>query len=340
MIRSILNGRKQNLKIIYPRLRTGNSFSPFGGEESDTLGSVTDIETDADNNIYVLDMRGVSIRKYDSNGNLLYTYGGVKGRGPTDLYRPVDIEIGPDGNIYVADSFSEIKILQNSDQGIEYETSMLTPGIIPASMCILKDDLFIRSVAENKTVSDTTVFNLVHVYSLENHKYLRGFGAMYQSPRLGANRRLSGGFAQLACQESTDTIVYGFEYFSYLYGYSSQGKLKWVSKLDPFKDGNAPEETVRSGRSVRWSFGSGGGDGIQSITPFFDDSFLVQVLRSEENEEGNHIRTSYVVSSKDGTYKNIGDIFPKVFNLTDSFAITANTDRYPGVEVLSFKCKL
>jgi len=300
-----------DLKMLLASIQ--NAKKPIytvGGASGDStilFGYIEDVETNGDT-VFILDNKKPSVIKLNASGSIVDVYGRM-GRGPTDLLQPVDLEIAEDGRMFVADDFNETKVLRATEEGIVHDESFLTPGVLALDMCIMNEKMYIRSISKNQTEKDSSAYNLVHVYSLDNFEYIRGFGQTYQSPRLETNLYLSGGkFSHIECIESTDTVVYSYREFSYLYGFSGNGTLKWITELKPYKNGKV-EETVSDGESVSMFFANEG-DMILDISTLFGEYFLVRVLRS-----GEGVR-SFILSSNTGQGFNLGySTLPDIVNV-------------------------
>jgi len=336
----IQSGKTDGINSIFPamvsRIEQGQKLFTIGaksGKQVEIFGDITDLATDSEENIYILDQRSTSIRKYSPEGELLTFYGGTAGRGPTDLFRPSDIALDDNDNIYVADGFNYIKILKSTENGIEYKGAIQTPKIIPSDLCILNDRLYLRTIAENKSITDSLVYNLVHVYSLEDHTYQGAFGDLYQSPRIRTNRRISGRRAKLACIESTNTIVYTFDSLGYLYGYSPEGKFKWATELVPFT-GSQIEETVQGGIDVKWSFNIHGTK-INSIQAFQDKHIVAQGWHTQEDSEPQLL--SYILSAKNGQGIFVKQTLPYLVNINQDHFFVAKADTTISVDIFEFR---
>jgi hypothetical protein len=81
------------------------------GDENYMFSEPRDINSDSKGNIYVLDYREVTIKKYDSHGTHIKNIG-RKGQGPGEFQMPRSFIMGRNDRIYVQDSLSlEIEIL-------------------------------------------------------------------------------------------------------------------------------------------------------------------------------------------------------------------------------------
>jgi DNA-binding beta-propeller fold protein YncE len=85
----------------------GNWVASWGGPESDLFVEPTGIDLDAEGNVYVADAGASRILVLTPAGIPLFSFGGP-GDGPGSFRVPVDVAVGPDGRIWVADSGREV----------------------------------------------------------------------------------------------------------------------------------------------------------------------------------------------------------------------------------------
>jgi len=74
----------------------------IGSLDDTTLYLPTDLKVDKDENIYVLDMAGKFVKKFDSKGKELKKFG-RKGRGPGEFQSPFRIDVSEAGKLIVLD---------------------------------------------------------------------------------------------------------------------------------------------------------------------------------------------------------------------------------------------
>ncbi len=96
-----------------------------GNEDDDNymFNNVTNIATDSQRNIYVLDRGNFRVQKFDHKGQYLQTIG-KKGQGPGEFERPARIFIDTQDNIYVTDGGGRnmgrmIKIFSGSGEFVQ-----------------------------------------------------------------------------------------------------------------------------------------------------------------------------------------------------------------------------
>jgi hypothetical protein len=89
----------------------------FEKSENYYLGGVKDFKCDRKNNVYILDSKNKKISVFGKNGKFVKSHTYKKGQGPGDFVAPFSLDIGPEGNIYIADrQLRRITILSPSFQ--------------------------------------------------------------------------------------------------------------------------------------------------------------------------------------------------------------------------------
>lgn len=325
----------KNISTIKTKLTqqrdTAFSIGVKSEKQVELFGDVTDLDTDAAGNIYILDDKTFSIRKYNNLGVLIAVHGGKQGKGPGDLFKPMAFEVTDEGIIYVADTFNRVTVLKSDEKSIEYLATIDTPKIMASDICIIEDELFLRAVGNNKESSEVSNNKIVQVYSLKTHEYLYGIGDMYNSGRIGTDLRLSSGFSKIGCIPSAKTVVVAYEFFPFLYGYSAKGELKWVVELNPFRQQEVIE-VVSDGIDMKWTFKTDG-DVITSIQDLqYEDYFLVQVIRNEKKSAPKTL--SYILSSKNGKGIFLDDQVPWLLKKDANFSFIKEVNDGIGVTVI------
>ncbi len=93
----------------------GRYVRSWGEEE---IVSSHGLRIDADDNIWVTDMAGHRVLKYDANGKLLLALGtGKAGDGNDQFNQPTDVAFGRRGEFYVADGYGNSRVLKFSPSG-------------------------------------------------------------------------------------------------------------------------------------------------------------------------------------------------------------------------------
>lgn len=98
----IFESKKQSINDrIWKKIFTNFDFI-LGGLDDTTFYSPTRVKSDSEGNIYVLDMQGCYVKKFDENGKFLRKYGS-KGQGPNEFTGPFRFDISPKGQIVILD---------------------------------------------------------------------------------------------------------------------------------------------------------------------------------------------------------------------------------------------
>lgn len=300
----IPNKEDLNLIDINQRLSSNNFINNksleqilnIGNNNSIILGTIAGTVLDSENNVLMLDRDQPSIRKFNTDGKLLDVYHRA-GRGPEDLLEPTDIEIDKNDDIYIANGLFSIKVFSSKGDSISFLRSINTGQIPSNDLCLMNDKIFIRSLGKYNSKSDS--LNLVHVFSTEDGTFIKSFGTPYES----GNLRLSSG-GKIECNESNDMISYTFEYFPFIYGYTSDGEFRWASEVPNF-NGPRVEEVIKNGVSQSFRFGKSEGDiseYLSSINTFKNNYLIVQTSWTKQNK-GSSIESgfkSYFLNIKNG----------------------------------------
>ena len=83
----------------------------FEEDEKYFFALINDIEFDGHGNLYVLDVKAWRINKYTPEGVFIQSFTLNKGRGPGDHVRPMKIAIDKEGDIFIADMYKRVTIL-------------------------------------------------------------------------------------------------------------------------------------------------------------------------------------------------------------------------------------
>lgn len=188
-----------------------------------------------------------------------------------------------------------------------------------------------RSYKRKISDKDINGGKLVHTYSLDKGNYLYSFGTPYQSPYPGdINEYSSGG--EIACDNWNDTIIYSFKYFSYLYGYSTKGTIKWVTQLSSFQ-GFRPFSTVRGGRvrsttAYSTDLPEKYREVIVSLIPVDSEILMVQTLVNNSDEFDYK---TYFISPKTGANLYVSYSLPQIFIIDKNHFYTEASGDVVGI---------
>jgi len=298
----------------------GTPAQKIGNQKENIIGRIDDAIIDNVNNTLVLDSEEYEIKVYNENGRLLKSIG-RRGAGPGEFESPESLSMSKGGWFIATDRNTRIQLYEPSREGYERIGSFAV-GFTPEDACILNGEIYLQGFrSEHPTQS-------VHVYSREGN-HLRSFGPVYESENVSIRYRLSSG--DIACDRSTNRIIAAFELMPLIYGYTPEGTLQWTSRIRPF-DPVPVEQTGRT--SLKYKFGTPGGDVIQNLSDLPGPGLIVQRERVGVDVEG--LWFSYWVSSKDGKGRYIGEsITGSVHYATHEQLLAGPNVPFPRVEIYS-----
>lgn len=104
---------------------SGNYLRSWG---DDVIVTAHGLRVDRDDNVWVTDIGGHRVFKFDPNGKPLLALGtGKPGTGTDQFDRPTDIAFGPEGEFYVSDGYGNSRVMKFSPSGA-FIKSWGTPG--------------------------------------------------------------------------------------------------------------------------------------------------------------------------------------------------------------------
>lgn len=254
------------------------------GERHEMLGSVADIEVDADGRIFVLDHELGEVLLYSSDGSYLGFFGG-KGEGPGEFHQPRDLALSESGRKAVVFSLNHIQVFERQENGqFLYRNSFKSIGTYG---CVMNDHIYVLRYYTGKPGN-------IQKLTMEG-EWVASFGYEYQSKSELVKSRLSGGhWGRLACSERHGVIGMILTRIPVLHGYSEDGELLWRVKFEDIKP--LPLEETDGGTSLTYKAPSKG-EGV--ATNLFVD------------EDGEYFNLTYLVSP------GIGKVAPFHYYLVD-----------------------
>lgn len=140
------------------------------GEEHLMFGSIGGIGLDAQENIYVLDMRNFKIQIFDNNGAYSDTINLTRGQGPQEITMIMNFAVTPEGTIFLLDTGgNKVLVL---DQNKEFLNSIKIDfealNIIPYE----EDKIILLGLKHEK---------ILHVYDISGN-YINSFGSPLEIP--------------------------------------------------------------------------------------------------------------------------------------------------------------
>ena len=312
-----LNTFKDKLENIRESWTVGSSAT----SGLDSFGRIEDVAADAEGRVFVLDSRLNEIRVYHGRGVIEQRFGRLE-RGMSEFRSPSGIEARSDGSLVVADRGNRLRLFTR--KGREYSRSKsLQVDFVPEKMCLLGDRIFVRGwVEEGQTI---------HEISPEGQTVL-SFGGEYEDDSRLVREQLSDGV--LACNEEAGVIVAAMEFFPWIYGYSPDGALQWMSRLEEFSQMDIAAGMENGKAFVRYSIGVLPNEVIASIEAIEGKILLQTRLSEKEGEEGRtETIHSYAIDAETGRGLYLGSSLPLVKDVRLPFLYSAQNEPYPALVV-------
>lgn len=201
------------------------------------------------NEILVLNKSVHKIEVYNGDGIYQYSLGGY-GRGPGEFEKIKTFDISQDGDkIYALDAY-KVEIFNRQNGIYKYEDTFLHKLNTVYDLCVTEKNIFLsgfsfgkgfeKKIKEVKSfrehmdlMSKVDPNKPILKFGIEDFELKKDFGFIYRSEAGGPN---DGILSQtiLSCNNLTKTVVGTLSQSSYSFGYSEEGSLKWISKIDGF----------------------------------------------------------------------------------------------------------
>ncbi len=315
----------QNLENIKLVSQIGRLF----GNPDETFGLIEDIKIDSFNRIYILDKTQQHIKVYKPNGDFITTLGN-KGQGPREFEKANSMDTYKDSLLYVSNGY-RIEVFNISKNEIEFvETKSIKQSV--RSLCVVDKKLFIhpiRLTEPDEIINEKDYKSMIYAYSINTFQESFLFGKSYISSNPFLLDRLSTG--SLSCNKATSTVMFSFEKFQVLHGYSGEnGDLEWQTRIDGLS-------LVRLTQ-----FSNNGKIGLKNSQPddifdmklkpiSYDDRYnIVQIDRRTLDEVGYHIGSkiiTLVVDSKSGESFKLDIDLPRILHIKNNLMVTVDEDR-------------
>lgn len=225
-----------------------SSYVAFGVNEGPSyamFGRVVDVAVDSLNQIYILDSEASTVHIYSIHGSYLSSFGSF-GSGPGELYWPSSISLIENGNRAVVID-GDVTIFARKDSDIfRFDRTFRVdyPAFWEGGACYMNGFIYTLDYAPEAS-------GVIHKYDLEG-RHIDSFGSAYIADEPFVVSLLSDqGF--LACSPSTNVVGWVRKFLPFLYGYSGEGSLLWVFRLDDFESAGALQGRTDDGRpSIRY----------------------------------------------------------------------------------------
>lgn len=216
------------------------------------FSNITDIATDKDNNVYVLDHINCKAAKFTSSGKFLRNYGYGKGQGPGQFQFPTNLCIDSHGNVFISDANQRrISIFDPSNKFIKsFNTEKNTKPL--NDMIAYKDSLLFIGVSLFN-FSGLWKDGIFQMYSLPSGKYVGSIGG---SDWFKKNWKILGGANTICINKANDNIIVSHTLPYQIEVFSKDGSLlrRFGRKTSFFEkilyDPNNKSLTLSSGASI------------------------------------------------------------------------------------------
>jgi DNA-binding beta-propeller fold protein YncE len=201
----VLDGRGSEIRVL--DRNTGEQLRTMGSirAEEDPKNAVafpTSMTVDSQGFIYVASLAKSNIMKFDSDGHLIFQFGGATDT-PGGFSRPKGIAVDDDGWIYVADAgFSNVQIFMNDRKGMlgVFGTPGLSEGSLnlPTGIAVSKDNLpYFQKLAAPGFILEKIVFvSNQSATQINSTISIYGIGEMQGSKKGSSEKKKSVGTEQ------------------------------------------------------------------------------------------------------------------------------------------------
>jgi len=197
----------------------------IGGSEEDinqVFKFIKSANVDEQGNIYILDPNLSVVRKFDKNGQFLWELN-KKGQGPGEFMRIIDLAIGREGKVYIADQNNR-KIMIFSSKGHFVDEFKFIEGELTSIAIDSKDCIYVNFPWRLKDF-------LIHKFSPRGEKITAFCEAGFSEEKDRFLREARNGIE--FCVDHQDNVYVSYNRDYKILKYSSTGKLlkTWTRDL-------------------------------------------------------------------------------------------------------------
>lgn len=303
------------------------SIGALEGDEAEMFGKIQDIAPAGGGAVYVLDEEYKEVRKYDAQGEHVWSFG-REGEGPNEFMYPDALSPLGDGRLAVAGRMAKVKVFTPTDSSFTHEHTIQL-DYTPEDLCTASSRIFAHGPdVTMQAPEQREEAGNVHMFSVAG-EHLKTFGRLYRSGNPIIRSDMSRG--DIACSSGAGTVAVALRYVPILTGYTLDGELKWRSELTDY----IPTEVEETQRGARYS-ARRTNDMVMTLASAPGGYLIVQVYRNspqgEEKREDEGFHT-YLVSAERGAGTYVGDALPKIFAATQDRLYGAVIEPYPQMKV-------
>jgi hypothetical protein len=262
------------------------------GAAPERFADIRDVEQDPQGRVLILDNENREVRVFTSDGEYVGTFG-REGEGPGEFQYPAHLDILEKNRLVVAGRMGRIQFFEPAGQTYE-RTGGFAVEFTPEDACVLDGRLYLHGALTKEGSSS------VHVYTPRGERKT-SFGPVYDAENQFIRFQLSRG--AVACDSSTDTVVFGFAAAPMLYGFAPDGTRKWVSRIQPFDPMPQTQGVSEQGTTrLRHSY-EPGTDILSELTDVPGPGLVAQRYRypADDEDRADTSIFTYWVSGTDGT---------------------------------------
>lgn len=283
------------------------------GETGELFGDVLSAHIDeANSRLFVIDTQNIGVLTYDLQGNYLSKIS-REGRGPGELQNPFSV-ISSGNKLFVLDRFYNIKKFEGEAAQFIFSED-LNPKYRPESFCLNNGNLVVKTAPVTDPASAQNQHSIFVYPSAGASEPASSFGKLYRSDSWFPVMHISLGGVE--CAPESPAIVQYFDYLNLLYGFNSDGKLTWISKINSFNflellelpNGSLSPDQKK--RPIHF-------DAIYRTISVNENYFIVQVANRTISRNGyalNGIK-SYLISYRNGKGTLLPNTLPAILSVS------------------------
>lgn len=304
-----------------------NLYSEIGDNDEHLIGRIITAKLIDSSQVVVLDDSKNRLRVFDAQTGKLQASLAREGRGPGELIQPSAMEV-VGKNIIVSDRVLKLSFYSMEDDSISFSDEIRIK-YSPNKICAIGNFVFVTGINLKRNYT-------IYKYDVETFELLGQFHETYKSDTPVVRTMLSNNL--ISCNSASESILVVSPYLPYVYSYDTDGKLKWVSKINEFHPMSATESIGTNGKpSLNQSYNKNG------LTDFYLNlheqngsgfNFL-QILRTEKSNGESIASTlfTYKIDSQNGEGRLVSDETFRILSLTNDYLIISKNEEYPTINL-------
>lgn len=301
---------------------------------AELFGRITDVEQDDSSRIFVVDYENKDVRVFGPGGAHRFSFGRA-GEGPGEFQYPSQLDMLDDGILMVAGRSGRVQFFEVRADSVD-RTGGFKVDFTLEDACALGDELYLHGTPSSRPEHS------IHVYSRKG-QHARSFGPVYQADSEFIRQIITDG--TLTCDGATNTVVFGFGLAPILYGYGTDGTLRWTTRPRPF-DPMPAEQGVSDAGTPRINYRSEPGtDRLAGLVDVPGAGMIAQRFRfpPEGTDRTQASLFTYRISAQDGTGTYVGKTTVSgsaagpITHVSTTHLISARRAPFPQVDVYDLR---